>query len=148
VGVSLLAVLGCGTTRLTAKGRQVVAVAEEPGERCAPLGTVTGFADPFFGGCESEAALIDAARNDAANRAADLGATHLRFHGEPGRWASGTFGGGTAYSVTAVAYRCREAPTAATPGAGGGGCAKDTDCKGERICEAGACVDPHPAPPR
>jgi len=26
-----------------------------------------------------------------------------------------------------------------------GGCAKDTDCKGARICRAGACVDP-PAP--
>ncbi|MES2641075.1 MAG: hypothetical protein V4850_16410 [Myxococcota bacterium] len=37
------------------------------------------------------------------------------------------------------------APVAATPGAvaaPGAGCAKDTDCKGERICEAGACVAP------
>ena len=26
---------------------------------------------------------------------------------------------------------------------GGSACAKDTDCKGERVCERGACVDPH-----
>lgn len=25
------------------------------------------------------------------------------------------------------------------------GCVKDTDCKGERVCEAGACVEPAPA---
>src|SRR6185295_1738217 len=27
------------------------------------------------------------------------------------------------------------------------GCAKDTDCKGERVCERGACVEPAPPPP-
>jgi len=26
-------------------------------------------------------------------------------------------------------------------------CSKDTDCKGEQICEAGSCVDPPAAPP-
>jgi hypothetical protein len=29
--------------------------------------------------------------------------------------------------------------------AAGGGCTKDTDCKGDRICEAGKCVSPPPA---
>jgi hypothetical protein len=29
-----------------------------------------------------------------------------------------------------------------TPIGGGGGCAKDSDCKGDRVCVAGACVDP------
>ena len=36
-------------------------------------------------------------------------------------------------------------------GDGGGGCSKDRDCKGDRICERGACVEPHraaPSPPR
>jgi len=27
-------------------------------------------------------------------------------------------------------------------------CGKDLDCSGEQICEAGACVDPHPSEPR
>lgn len=30
--------------------------------------------------------------------------------------------------------------------AGGGGCTKDTDCKGDRVCEHGTCVSPAPAP--
>lgn len=33
------------------------------------------------------------------------------------------------------------------PGAREVGCAKDTDCKGDRICEAGVCVAPRPAEP-
>ena len=28
------------------------------------------------------------------------------------------------------------------PGAGGGGCVKDTDCKGERVCDRGECSLP------
>ena len=38
------------------------------------------------------------------------------------------------------------APTTAVPaGVAGapGACAKDTDCKGDRVCEKGACVAPH-----
>lgn len=35
------------------------------------------------------------------------------------------------------------APTAASPASG---CSYDTQCKGDRICEAGRCVDPSPAP--
>jgi hypothetical protein len=30
----------------------------------------------------------------------------------------------------------------AAPAAGSAGCSKDTDCKGNRICVSGACVDP------
>jgi len=30
----------------------------------------------------------------------------------------------------------------AAPTGGTGGCAKDTDCKGDRICVGGACVNP------
>jgi len=37
-------------------------------------------------------------------------------------------------------------PAAATPAAApapaGAGCAKDVDCKGDRVCEQGHCVDP------
>ncbi len=35
---------------------------------------------------------------------------------------------------------------AASPATSAGGCSKDTDCKGERICVASACVDPPPKP--
>jgi hypothetical protein len=30
------------------------------------------------------------------------------------------------------------------PGARAGGCEKDTDCKGDRVCEGGVCLDPPP----
>ena len=29
------------------------------------------------------------------------------------------------------------------PGSSVGACAKDTDCKGDRVCDKGACVAPH-----
>lgn len=35
----------------------------------------------------------------------------------------------------------------AAPVAEPSGCAKDTDCKGDRVCERGACVSPAPRPP-
>jgi hypothetical protein len=33
-----------------------------------------------------------------------------------------------------------------SPGVGAGGCSKDVDCKGERICVNAMCVDPPPKP--
>jgi hypothetical protein len=138
----LVAALGCGTTTLSSRGRQVVPIEDDPGARCVPLGTVTGTADPFFGALKSEEDLVAAARNDAANKAAELGATHLRLTGEPGKWPSGVFGGGTAFTVTCIAYRCAESATDPPRGARDAGCTKDTDCKGERICESGRCVAP------
>ena len=36
----------------------------------------------------------------------------------------------------------RAGSTGAAPASGTGGCAKDTDCKGDRICVGGACVNP------
>lgn len=136
------AALGCATTRLSANGSHVVVLDEAPAARCSPMGTITGSADPFFGALRSEGELVAAARNDAANQAANIGATHVRFAGAPGKWPSGVFGGGTAYTVTADAYRCDDAMV--TPAGPGQGCTKDTDCKGERICEAGKCVDQGP----
>lgn len=37
--------------------------------------------------------------------------------------------------------------TSGPPADVGPGCAKDTDCKGDRICVSGACVSPSPAAP-
>lgn len=41
---------------------------------------------------------------------------------------------------------CQGAESTATPTVRETGCTKDTDCKGDRICEAGVCVAPRPAP--
>jgi hypothetical protein len=58
-----------------------------------------------------------------------------------------------AVTSIAVLYACggEPLPEAATPAttepapapAGGSACAKDTDCKGDRICDKGQCTAPH-----
>lgn len=139
--VTLCVALGCATPRLSARAAQVTVLEARPGAECAVLGDVAGSADPFFGGLKPERELVEAARNDARNEAARQGATHLVFTGEPALSPSGTFGGGRAVTVGAVAYRCgggRGLPAEASEG----GCSKDTDCKGDRICQARTCVDP------
>jgi hypothetical protein len=141
--LGILAALGCGTTSLSGKGRQI-AVSEDPGPECVELGAVSGSADPFFGALKADDQLAEAARNDALNRAAEMGATHVKFTGSPTKWPSGTFGGGNAMTVDGVAYRCGKPGTAASAPASSAGCSKDTDCKGDRICESGKCVDPAP----
>lgn len=136
-----LAALGCGTTALSAKGRQVAVLDARPGAECAVLGEVGGSADPFFGGLKPPEELVEAARNDARNEAGRQGATHVRFTSGPDQWASGTFGGGRAVTVSGVAYRCADPSEPAAP-AGEPGCSKDTDCKGDRICQSRTCIDP------
>ncbi len=138
---ALCLALGCATPRLSPRAAQVAVLDARPGAECAVLGDVAGSADPFFGGLKSERELVEAARNDARNEAARQGATHLVFTGEPTLSPSGTFGGGRAVTVGAVAYRCggkRDLPAETSEA----GCSKDTDCKGERICQARTCVDP------
>ncbi len=110
------------------------------------LGDVAGSADPFFGGLKPAEELEESARNEARNEAARQGATHVRFTGPPGRWPSGTFGGGRGMTVSALAYKCAKPLAPALPGAAELGCTKDTDCKGERICQSRTCVDPKRAP--
>ena len=139
--LALSMLLGCATTRLSAKAAQVTVLEARPGAECAVVGDVGGSADPFFGGLKPESELVESARNDARNEAAKQGATHLVFTGEPTRWASGTFGGGHAVTVSAVAYRCGNKDDARSP-TGELGCFKDTDCKGDRICKSHTCVDP------
>ena len=43
------------------------------------------------------------------------------------------------FSLLVIAFTCSQ-----LVGVAHAGCEKDTDCKGERICEASACVDPSP----
>jgi hypothetical protein len=106
--------------------------------------------------------LIDSAQHDALVQGLRVGATDVQFSEEPRRWPSGTFGGGQGVTVVGIAYHCA-APSAAVGTASlvvgspppaqpaappPAGCGKDTDCKGDRICQAGVCTDPaHTAGP-
>ncbi len=131
--IALAATACATTTALSARGRQVAVLSQEPGPECVRLGVVTGGADPLFGGTRSREQLVESARNDAINQASDAGATAILFQGEPGVSPSGTFGGKEAVAVFAAAFRCGAPPP---------GCTKDTDCKGTRVCDSGRCVEP------
>ena len=48
-------------------------------------------------------------------------------------------------AVRATTMAASQAPPPARPSPSPPGCTKDTDCKGDRVCNAGACVEP-PAP--
>jgi hypothetical protein len=49
-----------------------------------------------------------------------------------------------------IKYRCQEpkssAPDGPAPAPPTPGCTKDTDCKGDRVCDNGRCVTPKPDP--
>jgi hypothetical protein len=156
VAIVSTAALGCGSTLPSSALPRVTPPPADPDAECLRLGAVVGTADPFFGGLESEAELVESARREALTLGLRAGATHVRFAEQPKRWPSGTFGGGQGITVVGVAYNCAAAkpahpapPTTTPPPAAPAGCAKDTDCKGDRICQAGACTDPvrRPEPP-
>jgi len=49
---------------------------------------------------------------------------------------------GAVVAVLACGGAAPEAPAAPAGTAQSGACAKDTDCKGERVCVNGSCVNP------
>ena len=108
---------------------------------CEHLGKVTGssslggFAAQRAGQARSEAEMRDKARR--------LGADVVLVQSSSG----GFFGAesvGEAYQCEGRARETRKeaAPRPSRPSSGQGGCEKDTDCKGDRVCESGKCVSP------
>jgi hypothetical protein len=145
IAIATAALFGCASARQTNALPQLAPPALEPESACLRLGPIAGTADPFFGGLMSEEVLVESARHDALVQGQRAGATHVQLSDDVRRWPSGMFGGGQGVTVVGVAYNCSSlkavphAPAAVPTVAG---CTKDTDCKGERICVAGACADP------
>lgn len=70
---------GCATSALNAAGSRVVAAPNINTDGCKYLGTVIGQGGGAFGGGYiSNDQLMQYAMNDAQNKAAALGATHLQ----------------------------------------------------------------------
>jgi len=143
------AALGCASTGHIGALPRLAPPPADPEAECLRLGPVAGTADPFFGGLKTEAVLVESARHDALVQGQRLGATDVQLSEEPRRWPSGMFGGGQGVTVVGSAYRCTASgpatlapvpPRAASPVAAG--CTRDIECKGDRICVAGACADP------
>ncbi|QDE90917.1 hypothetical protein BHS06_19170 [Myxococcus xanthus] len=95
---------GCATSALNAAGSRVVAAPNINTDGCKYLGTVVGQGGGAFGGAYiSNDQLMQYAMNDAQNKAAALGATHLQTSAPQLGGASGTT---TTATVSAAAFHC------------------------------------------
>jgi hypothetical protein len=149
----LLWICGCAHTPETPPPEVRFVTEREQVAGCVPLGRVTGSSS--FGGISAQQLGKERAEEEMRGKAGRLGADVVLVQSSQG----GFFG---AESV-GDAYRCLgRAPAAAAavtapqsvpaaspvppappaPAPRAGGCEKDTDCKGDRICESGKCVKP------
>ncbi len=102
--VAACVMTGCATAALSQRGSKVLPVASTPGPECKNLGTVIGAGGGMFGGAYiSNDMLVEYAMNDAMNKAAERGATHIQPNAPMLGGAEGTT---TTATVMAIAYRC------------------------------------------
>jgi len=160
--ISLVLSVGCATPPRTDRripvpslisgASSVLVVEAVPDAGCKSLGSVTGGryyiekGDWQFPGVTDS--YVKYARVEALDLAAARGATHIVYE-KP--WTFEGQDGNRVEYVSARTYSCEtDVETTAAGGASpqAKGCTKDTDCKGDRICENATCVDPKrpPAP--
>ena len=73
--------LGCKADQLTGHGADIMLLDDDP-PGCENLGVVTGFGGGMTGAYSKPSVNLMSAENDARNKAAALGATHLVLHPE------------------------------------------------------------------
>lgn len=100
---------GCASA-LTAAGKAVDTNPQQDVSRCKHLGTVTGSNSNMYGSASSQ---VRNATNDARNKAAKLGATHL-MPGVAGM-GSNQYGKSTSATIVGNAYDCRVLSAPRTP---------------------------------
>lgn len=101
---AMFAAGACSYSVLNQRGYSV-SIADAKPEACENLGTVTGKGGGAWGEFVPNESLIEYAMNDARNRAAELGATHVTL--SPPQLGGGN-GGISAATVTGFAYRCKD----------------------------------------
>lgn len=133
----LLQALTAGCVSLTPEAKQIYIVNNtQEVSACTRLGHVSVKSMA----CVDPASCMSAAAAQGRNQAAKMGATHLLSTFSGVNLTHGLFEGD--------AFKCsndqigvqRVELKETSPEALG--CSKDTDCKGDRICEAGRCVSP------
>jgi hypothetical protein len=152
--VALFWAVGCAHTP-DAPQREVRFVTEPEMVRgCVSLGRVSGSSS--YGGISGQQLGKVRSEAEMRDKAARMGADVVLVD-----FSSGGFWGAKS---TGDAYLCQgrtpeirteqapppripapasaPAPAMETPASGPAGCVKDTDCKGDRICESGRCVKP------
>lgn len=120
--------LGCTASQLTANGTNIAMLYDEPAG-CENLGVVLGRGGGMSGAYSKPSVIRESAENDARNRAAERGATHLLLHPEELAQGDGhqpteddtspamAHGSGTGSTVTVAgtAFKCSfDAPPAET----------------------------------
>lgn len=110
-------------------------------EGCKFLGQVTGSSS--LGGFAAQKWGKANAEKEMRNKTERMGGNVILVHSSRGGF-HGAEAVGDAYLCTAGAPEpvAGKTPPAETPAGGQGGCTKDTDCKGDRVCESGKCVNP------
>ena len=114
-----LLVLGCKASQLNADATKIAVLYDEP-VGCENLGVVVGQGGGMTGAYSKPSINVESAENDALNKAADLGATHLLLYPDEIEQGDGrgpdyqdtqpamAHGSGTGSTVIAkgTAYRC------------------------------------------
>ncbi len=104
--ILLIVCSSCSTAELSETGSKVQVVASVDSARCQSLGYVIGKGGGQFGGAYiSNESLMEYAMNDARNKAADKGATHMVLTSGP-QMAGHSELGSTTANVAANIYRC------------------------------------------
>jgi hypothetical protein len=104
IALASLVLFACSTAALSPAAKNVLPLAAAPPAACQNLGAVIGQGGGVIGGAYiSNDSLMQYAMNDARNKAADLGATHLHFSAPQLGGGNGTT---TTATVMAVAYKC------------------------------------------
>lgn len=108
---------------------------------CGFLGQVTGSSS--LGGIAAQKWGKARSEEEMRGKAARLGANVVLVHDSRGGFMGAESSGEAYLCGSGVADPgARQAPVTEAPAVGQAGCVKDTDCKGDRICEYGRCVDP------
>lgn len=102
IAAALSLALACTYAELSARGREV-RLADATPAGCENLGVVIGKGGGGFGEFVRNELLVEHAMNDARNKAAERGATHLTL--SPPQLGGGQ-GGTSSATITGFAYRC------------------------------------------
>ena len=125
-------IAACATT-LSTKGARIELISQERvTDGCTFLGAVTGSSKVTGIGRHIG---FNNAVNEMLEDAADIGATQVVLDptSEANYWTTNELARGKAYRCPAGYPSVQTSPS---------GCGKDTDCKGDRVCREGKCVDP------
>jgi hypothetical protein len=119
LGLITAAFIGCKADQLTSQGTDVVLLYDEP-QGCENLGVVIGHGGGLSGGYAKPSVNRQSAENDARNKAAERGATHLLLYPEEVAQGDGRgvnpestdpplahgYGTGSNVTVAGTAYKC------------------------------------------